>query len=381
MNVVRARRGIVSALTLMLGLTVNCAMASDWVEDDVVDFQSPRQAVPDAWNRQSHQRPPVVDGDDVGSGEDSTSMPVHAVEDHGRGGQSYERKGSRLEGNVARFGAGKTAAEHTAPPTRLPIPATVAVQPKAFRLWLEKTHPNASSVLQSLGKEAIVEVRGRWDDSGHALHSFGFPYSRMSTAKLPSADLSKTRILIVDCAGEIPREAVPVVSDFVEKGGYLLTTDWALEGCLQQAFPEFAEWDGGYTDSRVIEANVRDKDDSLTVGVVPRAHWKLDKKSQTVRIRNHNKVKVLVDSAQLSAYDGTSMGPLAITFAYGRGRVLHLVGHFDNNTDRAFNNLLPDIAPKIGISLRQAIAGNFVAEAIGANKTIAEQNAPSASIP
>ncbi len=47
-----------------------------------------------------------------------------------------------------------------------------------------------------------------------------------------------------------------------------------------------------------------------------------------------------------------------------------MVGYFDYNSGRAFANLLPDPAPKIGISLRQAIAINFIAEALGQSESL-----------
>jgi hypothetical protein len=71
-------------------------------------------------------------------------------------------------------------------------------------------------------------------------------------------------------------------------------------------------------------------------------------------------VQVLVRSRVLMQREPSQLGILALTFPYGEGQVLHLVGHFDNNADRAFNNALPDPAPIIGIGLRQAIAANFI---------------------
>jgi len=58
------------------------------------------------------------------------------------------------------------------------------------------------------------------------------------------------------------------------------------------------------------------------------------------------------------------MGALAVNFTFGRGQVLHLVGHFDNNAGFAFTNTLPQPATGIGISLRQALATNFLVDAL-----------------
>ncbi len=70
-------------------------------------------------------------------------------------------------------------------------------------------------------------------------------------------------------------------------------------------------------------------------------------------------LRVLVRSRGLSREDG--LGIMAVTFPFGRGQVLHMVGHFDNAPDKfRFGDTLPDPAPVIGISLRQALAANFV---------------------
>jgi hypothetical protein len=88
----------------------------------------------------------------------------------------------------------------------------------------------------------------------------------------------------------------------------------------------------------------------------------LEKRSQFVHQINPN-VEVLARSRSLIATDRYQQGILALAFTYGKGRVLHLVGHFDNNSEGAFNNILPDASPRIIVSLRQALAANFLVDA------------------
>lgn len=385
----RSPQRLFGMLALCALLVPQASPASDWVEDENVYFRPPPRRArpepppppPDYGYQQAvpgrkfdfSSRDDVID-------EGEFPPPLSVSDPHGRRhrGAPREKNGSVLEGNVSRFDIGKqrplrhgvNQEVELPPPVRLPPPKTIAVEPKTFKLWLEKTHPDVKKITQVMPRETVVEVRGKWDDSGHTLRSFGIPHTRVSTGRLAESDLSKTKILVVDCAGELPRHAYQIVEQFVRLGGYLLTTDWALEGCLQRAIPGYVEWNGGYTDSRVVDATVTGSDPALLKGTVPQAHWKLDKKSQTMKIRNAGAVETLAVSRQLMMSDASQMGVLAATFKYGKGRVLHLVGHFDNNSDRAFNNALPDPAPKIGISLRQAIAGNFVAEAIGCGQEV-----------
>lgn len=364
------KRYLILGLALCLPL-MQAVFASDWVEDENIQVERPqRPARPYAPPRHQQQ------GDQEFIDESNLPPPSTVTDDSQNRDSEAGRNGLRLEGNVSRHELGKNRRgafnrEQPSPPMRLPPPKSVSVAPSVFKAWLEKTHPEINSILKNLSKGAVVEVQGRWDNSGHVLSSFGIPHVRVSTSRLTKSDLSQTKILVVDCAGELDEPAAERVRKFVHDGGYLLTTDWALDGCLHKAIPNFVEWNGGYTDStqaRIVDAFAPDPNHSLLAGAVSHAHWKLDKKSQTMLVRNADEVEVLARVGRHHQLDSGALA-LAATFRYGKGRALHLVGHFDNNSDRAFNNLLPDPAPGIGISLRQAIAGNFVAEALGAEGT------------
>ena len=188
---------------------------------------------------------------------------------------------------------------------------------------------------------------------------------------------------MANCGPEFNEASIKTIRDFVAQGGFLLSTDWALDACLKKAFPGYVEWDGGYTENRVVDAVIVDRDPVLLAGVPRVAHWKLEDKSQTVRVLKRREVQVLARSRALiqmqmgpnatfvTQYshpvlngDPVCEGTLALTFSYGQGHVLHLIGHFDNNADRAFTNALADPAPIIGIGLRQAIACNFIMAAM-----------------
>jgi hypothetical protein len=242
------------------------------------------------------------------------------------------------------------------------------VPPSVFRGWIEKTHPQFALSTSAMSRDKLIEVKGAWDDSARTLRSLGIPHTRIPARRLKDQPFEGTKVIIVNCAGDVPHESLQRIRDFVAQGGYLLTTDWALENLVQRAFPGYIEWNRGKTDGTVVDALVVDSDPILTAGTVRRAGWKLDEGSQTVRVLNPNKVKVLVRSQQLARNgdDPDRQGIVAVNFRFGRGQVLHLVGHFDNNSGLAFVNALPDPAPGIGISLRQAIASNFVVAGLDA---------------
>lgn len=356
---------VVVAIAMTCGICVTQAFSSDWVEDNVTQLQIQPNTT------SAPKRPKQVDNSSLDltpsttSGAHSSYGSAIDVTDPGAG-SSASIDHAPLEANVSQTeshndnGLGRRAAGIMSRAPMSDPPATKQVSPKVFHDWIENTHPN----LAITNHKAIIEIKGEWDNAGHALHSFGLPSTRVGTGKELETALSTASILIVNCAGDVPDDALPVISKFVQAGGFLITTDWALNGCLSRAIPGYVEWNSGYSEDQVVDAVVVEDDLDFVTGTVPYAHWKLDNKSQTVKILKPRAVHVLVRSRQLTQDDPDGLGVLALTFRFGKGRVLHLVGHFDNNTNLAFTNSLPDPAPIIQISLRQAIAANFVVEAL-----------------
>jgi hypothetical protein len=252
-------------------------------------------------------------------------------------------------------------------PVPLIPPQEKIVTPKVFQAWLQKSQGDLGAHL----KNEVINIKGQWDDSGHALHNFGIPFTKISPNRINDAALAGTKVLIVDCAGELQPDELRTVGQFVHNGGYLITTDWALDGCLTRAIPGYVMWNSGYSPSEIVDAHVMTPDNEFVKACASKAYWKLDSKCETVKVMRPDQVTVLVRSRLLMRDDPDQAGVLAFTFNYGKGKVLHLVGHFDSNSDRAFNNALPDPAPGMGISLRQGIAANFIAEALkqGAEQT------------
>lgn len=233
-----------------------------------------------------------------------------------------------------------------------------------FRAWLQKTHPQFFASASKFGQSTVVEVKGEWDDSARTLRSLNINHTSIRRGKLKELDLAGVRVLVINCAGEVPRESYQKIRDFVMSGGYLLTTDWALDGCLQKVFPGYVEWNGGRTRSPIVDARLVDRQSFLVSNTVSLAGWKLDDAAHTIRITKPSAVKVLAVSKELAQEDPDRNGILAITFPFGRGKVLHMIGHFDNNAAFVFTDSLPDPAPQIGIALRQALAANFIVEGL-----------------
>lgn len=273
---------------------------------------------------------------------------------------------SRITGATANDAFAAAGIAHTEPITRKPKSARV--DQDTYRAWLNKTHPQFSLKLSSTNSLDVLEVKGQWDKSDRTLNSLGIPHTTIGAGELARFGLERTKVIVINCAGKLPRNSLQGLRDFVARGGYLLTTDWALDNMLTQTFPGYVVWNGGKSKGNVVDAAVTFPDKEIMRGTVSNASWKLDDESHTVRVLKPDAVSVLAVSRDLIALDPDRQGILAIAFPFGRGKVLHLVGHFENNALPLFPRNLPDPAPLIGIGLRQAMAANFVVAGLDRQK-------------
>jgi len=230
-----------------------------------------------------------------------------------------------------------------------------------FKSWMKQNWPKLS--VADLKPQDTVVVKGRYDHAEHVLEACRIPFVTGDDSNLPNR-LAHATLLVINCPGELSDQSVDLIRQFLDKGGYLLTTDWSLSGCLQKICPGYVYWDGGYSTSEVVDGVVVVPDSELVRGANLTAPWKLDDKSELVKPGARKSLQVLARSRTLSFQDTVGLGVLALTFDYGRGHVLHTIGHVDNNTDLASQSILPDPSPKTTISLRQVISLNFIMNAL-----------------
>ncbi len=242
--------------------------------------------------------------------------------------------------------------------------ADVAVPDNSYRHWFKISQPMLATSIEKFNKEAILDVEGSADETGQILAAFGMPYLKISTDQLIDYPFDGVHVIILNCPGDAPSASYPRLRSFVEKGGYLVTSDWALDHYLQNAFPELIRWNSSVNKKYKYTAAVVNADPVFLNGAVTHAMWFLNANAHLVEIIDPSKAEVLVASKELSEEDPKHGGSVAIVFTVGRGKILHIVGHVGIK----INNKLPDSAPVIGISLRQAIVANFVASALTSGK-------------
>jgi hypothetical protein len=197
------------------------------------------------------------------------------------------------------------------------------------------------SALEDLEKTDILVVDGAFDRMGQVLDALKLPFLLVSPFALaqPSApSLDRHKVIFYNCGESLPKRMQTIVSkrlrDYVDQGGYIYTTDWALESVLTSAFPGYLSTKGrkAQLPETVVEIEpaADQKDHPLLDGVfVPgtQGRWWLEQASFDVEVLKPREVTVLIKSPTLEEIYGRSSA-VAVTFAHGRGRVLHVMGHY-----------------------------------------------------
>lgn len=252
---------------------------------------------------------------------------------------------------------------------RMALPGRASMAPpKTYRGWLEQTHPGFSLHTSEMESERLVVISDKYDQAERTLESLGLPYNIMPKKNFDAYDLSAAQVVIIDCGpNNLSFNSAIKIRDFVMRGGYLLTTDWMIDRLDQHVFPGFIAWSGATNRQKMYEASIVGKHPALFRHAVTNGAWKMDIHCHLIRVFNKEKVRVLAVSDDLAQEDPDGLGALAVVFPFGRGYVMHMMAHFDRGQS-IFGYELPDASPAIGISLRQAIAINFVVAGLSGTK-------------
>jgi hypothetical protein len=198
-----------------------------------------------------------------------------------------------------------------------------------LRRVLEKERPDDARLLDDTSKDDVVIVKGRYDRVQDVFGILKVPYRLVDANEVSRLRLRPEQLLIINCPGQLEREGVMKVREFVEGGGSLFTTDWALKYVLEPAFPGIVAYNDRPTGDDVVRLDGVNHDnpfleDVLKAGDDPQ--WWLEGSSYPIRILAPDRVKVLISSKELQQKYGES--PIAILFHHGAGEVFHMISHY-----------------------------------------------------
>lgn len=201
----------------------------------------------------------------------------------------------------------------------------------AVRGNLQRNRPGDDGLLDGLKPDEVVVTTGVYDTAQRVLDSLRLPYLLKSPRQFDLVDLSKAKVVMVNCPGYLGQRGVEKLRAWVEKGGHLFTTDWSIL-LVERAFYGFIRSIGKTNQDWVAVApadGVRDhpllQDVFTRLEGVPQ--WWIESGSFPVKVLQPEKVQVLVTSEDMRLRYGH--GTIALTFAFHQGRILHVCSHFD----------------------------------------------------
>ncbi len=189
-------------------------------------------------------------------------------------------------------------------------------------------------LLERLDPRGIHICEGCYDRVEEIFGLLGVRHDTLKPEELAAVPLAPDGLLVIDCGVDVlGPEAAEAVRSFVASGGYLCTTDWGLENVLEPAFPGmlrslFKGGRGVSTQNETVGFRIVAPMHPLTRGLRAIAEgglWWVEDQAHPVEVVDTRRVTVLAESDVFKKRYGS--GVLAATFGWGKGKVLHILGH------------------------------------------------------
>jgi hypothetical protein len=197
------------------------------------------------------------------------------------------------------------------------------------REQLRRDAPERADILAAVEKADVVVVAGIYDHVESVLEALEVPHTVVGPEDVDQLALRPEQLLIVNCPGQVSSAAVTRIRGFVEAGGSLFTTDWALKHVLEPAFPRVLAFEKAPTPDDVVRIEVKDRENIYLQGVLDGQddpQWWLEASSYPISIVDTERVQVLITSRELGEKYGEA--PVAVWFRWGEGDVFHMISHY-----------------------------------------------------
>lgn len=170
------------------------------------------------------------------------------------------------------------------------------------------------------GDIKILVVEGCYDRAEEVLESAGITFDVVPENFGRSLD--GYDILIINCPGDLKGSNIKRIRKFVDRDGFLISTDWALQYLIEKAFPGTIAYNGsvpgGSAKLRIVNSN-----HPFTKSLQGTPNWEIDSGSSRIKVKDR-KVDILAISGGGVVKKND---PLIVTFEWNAGRVLHMISH------------------------------------------------------
>jgi len=191
------------------------------------------------------------------------------------------------------------------------------------------------------GSHKIVVVSGQYDSIESILSTLGVPYNLVSEFEVNNGDYSfeeADAVFINCCGGHLNDKGLSKVKEYVDKGGKLITTDWAVKNVIEKVFPGTIRFNGRQTSDDVVVVEPQGDLGKRLIGLDyegAEPKWWLEGSSYIIEIENKAIVAPVIMSEELKEKYGSPY--VAVVFPYGKGAVMHFVSHLKAQRTEARN--------------------------------------------
>lgn len=194
---------------------------------------------------------------------------------------------------------------------------------------LREEEPELAAALEQVEESNVVCVQGGYDKCELVLRMADIPHVVVSTMGIEQVNFRPDQTVFINCPGNMSKKAIRKLVTFVNEGGLLVTTDWALQNVLEIGFPDKVRYNQNPTGDEVVRITVKEPDNPTVKGFLEAEGdplWWLEGSSYPIEILDKENVKVLVLSKELKERYGEE--PVIIEFDHGKGKVIHMISHF-----------------------------------------------------
>lgn len=200
---------------------------------------------------------------------------------------------------------------------------------RVVRERIRADRPDDARELDGVSAAEVAVISGQYDHIDRVLVATGVPFTHVAPHEAAGLDWERLQVLLVSCPGMLPSPVLERIGPWVRRGGYLLTTDWALKNVIETLFPGTLRHNGVQTTDAVVRIAGGDaEDDPLISGFLEPGReplWWLESASYPIEVLDPARVRVLLRSGEVGRTWGAD--PVVVTFEEGHGTVVHMLSH------------------------------------------------------
>ncbi len=194
---------------------------------------------------------------------------------------------------------------------------------------LKDVDEGMAAEFEELGQSEVIVSIGVHDYIEQVFNGIGLKHNLINPQQFEKIDLDPDKIIFINCPGNVSSKGLRNLVTFVEKGGFLFTTDWALRHVIEPGFPGYIKYNNRPTNDEVVRVDILAEEDPFLqslIGPNDDPQWWLEGSSYPIEILNHKEVDILIKSKEIEKKYGESA--VFVTFDYGKGKVYHMISHF-----------------------------------------------------